>query len=176
MTRKQITTRLLAGALIASAAGANAQDTVEKAVARLVDREGAEAGMVDFTASLGGGVLVNVFVTSGLTPGEHAVHLHEIGACKPDFSAANGHLNPTGREHGYLAENGPHAGDLPNIFAGLDGAAHAHFFAAAVSLDGDDDALLDEDGSAIIVHARADTYQTDTGGDRVLCGVLEPLL
>src|SRR5687767_4651550 len=35
-------------------------------------------------------------VVSGLTPGEHAVHVHEKGDCSaPDASSAGGHFNPS---------------------------------------------------------------------------------
>jgi Cu-Zn family superoxide dismutase len=43
-----------------------------------------------------------------------------------------------------------------------------------VSLDGDA-GLLDNDGSALIVHAGADDYKTDpagNAGDRIACGVV----
>jgi Cu-Zn family superoxide dismutase len=43
-----------------------------------------------------------------------------------------------------------------------------------ISLDGDA-ALLDDDGSALIVHAGADDYKTDpagNAGDRIACGVI----
>ena len=38
-------------------------------------------------------------------------------------------------------------------------------------------ALLDEDGSAIVIHAVADDYKTDpagNAGDRIACGVIAP--
>ena len=38
-------------------------------------------------------------------------------------------------------------------------------------------ALLDEDGSAVVIHAAADDYQTDpagNAGDRIACGVIAP--
>ena len=65
--------------------------------------------------------------------------------------------------------------DLPNIHAGSDGTARADYFTAKVTLaEGDDTSLFDDDGSAIIVHAKPDSYGPDpAAGDRVACGVIE---
>lgn len=151
-----------------------AQET-ERATARLMTAQGEPAGEVSFTQTPNG-VLIEVLVT-GATPGEHAIHLHETGSCEPDFSAAGDHFNPSGKEHGFFNENGPHAGDLPNIFVGVDGAATAHMTNDRVSLGSDGNGLLDADGTAVIVHAQADTYAAEAGaGDRELCGVVEPYI
>jgi superoxide dismutase, Cu-Zn family len=45
-----------------------------------------------------------------------------------------------------------------------------------VTLDAEP-ALLDADGSALVIHARADDYVTDpagNAGDRLACGVVTP--
>ncbi len=43
----------------------------------------------------GTGVVVDITVSaSGLTPGLHGVHLHAVGKCEPDFTAAGGHFDP----------------------------------------------------------------------------------
>ncbi len=120
------------------------------------------------------GVLIELQL-SGLTPGEHALHIHETGRCEPGFSAAGGHYAPEGNAHGFISPDGPHAGDLPNLFFDTDGVAGAHVFNARVSLDGEAAPLLDEDGSALIVHARPDAYEETSGaGGRVACAVIEP--
>ena len=89
------------------------------AVARLVNRDGKPAGTIDF-ATVNRGVLVT-FDLQGLAPGAHAIHLHASGSCdaKTGFTAAGPILTLIpGKQHGYLAEGGPEAGDLPNQFAG----------------------------------------------------------
>lgn len=119
------------------------------------------------------GVLVSVEMT-GLAPGVHGFHIHEIGSCSPDFSAAGGHFAPGGEGHGYMHEGGHHAGDMPNIHAAADGTARADVFNDAITLSaGADNSVMDADGSAIIIHEKGDSYGEDPGaGARVACGVI----
>ena len=135
--------------------------------------DGAEMGVVTLTQGPNG-VLVQADL-QGLTPGAHGFHIHETGACTPDFGAAGDHFNPASTGHGFNHEEGAHAGDLPNVYAGEDGAARADFFTTAVSLAADvENSLFDSDGSAIIVHENPDTYGADAGaGGRVACGIIQ---
>lgn len=113
---------------------------------------------------------------SGAPQGVHAFHIHETGQCEPPaFKSAGGHFNPAKRQHGTKNPRGAHAGDLPNIDVAPDGRATAEMTAANVTLSGGANALLDADGAAVVLHAKADDYRTDpTGnaGDRVACGVI----
>ena len=144
------------------------------ASANLTGPDGAPMGTVTLTQGPHG-VLISADV-SGLSTGAHGFHIHAIGACAPDFAAAGGHFNPGSGGHGFLHEDGAHAGDLPNIHAGAGGAARADYFSDAVTLaEGVDHSVFDDDGSAIIVHAKPDSYGEDAGaGDRVACGVIQP--
>ena len=113
------------------------------------------------------GVTVSVAAV-GLTPGAHGMHVHETGVCDPTtdpaFSSAGGHYNPTGEEHG------DHAGDLGNLTVEEDGTAYFHEETAAFTFD----ELLDEDGSAIVIHAEEDENDPagESYGARIACGVL----
>lgn len=155
-----------------TAAPALAQDAAH---ARLVGPGGEEMGTVTLAQSRDDGVLVQVEAT-GLPSGWHGFHIHEVGQCEPDFSAAGDHYNPDGSGHGFLAEGGHHAGDLPNIHADDSGAARADAFTTRVSLKEDAaNTVFDSDGSAFIVHERPDSYGEDAGaGGRIACGVIEP--
>ena len=109
-------------------------------------------------------------------PGEHAVHIHETGDVSPDFEAAGEHFNPTGAKHGFQNSEGPHAGDLGNINVLADGSSTYLSDNDRVTLSGGGNELLDEDGSALVIHEKPDDYQIDPeggSGDRVAAGVIE---
>jgi Cu-Zn family superoxide dismutase len=112
----------------------------------------------------------------GLQPGRHGLHLHAVGRCEgPDFASAGGHFNPAGRKHGLRSPDGFHAGDLPNLEVGPDGVGAIDAVARGAALDGGAAALLDADGSALVVHAGPDDELTDPAGNsgaRVACGVV----
>jgi superoxide dismutase, Cu-Zn family len=110
-------------------------------------------------------------------PGTRALHLHEVGRCDaPDFESAGDHFAPGDREHGFLNEQGPHAGDLPNVHIPDSGRLSIEIFARGVTLAAGPRSLLDGDGTALVLHERADDYKSDPAGeagDRVACGVVE---
>jgi Cu-Zn family superoxide dismutase len=93
------------------------------------------------------------------------------GKCDPpDFASAGGHWNPTGHQHGMKNPAGPHAGDMPNLDVGSDGRGHLVFTLPGGTYEG----LMDEDGAAIVVHAKPDDLTTDPSGNsggRIACGV-----
>jgi superoxide dismutase, Cu-Zn family len=112
---------------------------------------------------------------SGLTSGGHGFHFHEVGLCEPPFESAGAHYNPAGRQHGLLNAAGAHAGDMPNVYADGNGTARIEVLAPGVTLRGGENALLDGDGTAILVHAGEDDHSTDpsgNSGDRIACAVV----
>lgn len=143
-----------------------------RAAIRLAD--GRDVGSATFQATAAG-VLVTADL-SGLPAGTHAMHFHTVGACTaPDFASAGGHFNPTARAHGFRNAAGPHAGDLPNIHVPEGGMLRVEVVSTSVSLGPGEGTLGDADGSAIVIHALADDYQTDPAGGsgaRIACGVI----
>lgn len=125
------------------------------------------------------GVLIHLNLSekaSGLSPGTHAFHVHEIGKCQPPFKSAGGHFNPSNKQHGFLDKKGKHAGDLPNVYVSENGPLTVEYLVPELSLRGGKANLLDRDGSALVIHERADDYHTDPAGDagdRVACGVID---
>lgn len=118
------------------------------------------------------GVLIDIRL-QGLPAGVHAMHIHETGTCDADngFKGAGGHLAGSNK-HGYLAQGGPHPGDLPNFRVPPDGDVHIEILNNMVTLEGGDHPLLDDDGSALIIHAKADDYMSQpagAAGDRMAC-------
>lgn len=148
-----------------------AASAAEKASANLAGPDGTDRGTVTLTQTPHG-VLVQADL-KGLAPGAHGFHIHTTGSCDPDFKAASGHFNPKGSGHGFTHEGGFHAGDMPNVHAGADGAVRADVFNASVTLTDGDATLFDADGAAIVVHENADSYGESAGaGARVACGVI----
>ena len=121
---------------------------------------------------------VNVALeVENLEEGMHGIHFHEMGMCEaPDFESAGAHFNPTDAMHGMDNPDGPHAGDLPNIEVSDDGTASQEFTAENVSLAiGEENSLLKESGTALVIHAGEDDQTTDPSGDsgdRIACGVV----
>ena len=171
----KIHTRLLAlAALAALAVAAPVAVSADMAAAEMIDTDGAVIGKATFEQTPHG-VLMNVEV-AGLPPGAHGIHLHAVGACTPDFKAATGHINPNGVPHGLRNPEGPDHGDLPNLFVHADGSARAEFFTVLVSVAGGDmPALLDADGSAVIIHENPDDHLSQPiggAGGRIACGIV----
>ena len=158
------------GAAIAAvmAGGASAESG---GMAMLKGQDEQDAGHVILTEGPGGTLFHAELV--GLTPGWHSFHVHEVGSCEEGFDAAGDHYNPDDKGHGLLAEDGAHAGDLPNIHVNANGEAMAEFYSSRLTIADGPAPLMDEDGSAIIIHENADSYQSDAGaGGRVACGVI----
>lgn len=149
------------------------ESAVEKITVNLNNAEGDEVGKVNLEETDGG---VRILLDAANLPkGTHAIHIHETGACeKPDFESAGGHFNPTNASHGTEHEKGAHAGDLPNIEVAEDGTIKEELLAKGVTLKMDqENTLFDSDGSALVIHEKADDYKSQPSGDagdRIACG------
>ena len=73
-----------------------------------------------------------------------------------------------------MSEHGPHAGDMPNLEVPADGKLKVEVLNTLVKLKGET-SIFDDDGAALVIHAKADDYKTDPAGDagdRIACGVI----
>ena len=86
--------------------------------AEITDAQGNVIGDANFTTGVNDSSFVTVQIGlsegSGLEPGEHGVHIHEVGECSaPDFESAGAHYNPTGAQHGPHPATTPRPPDRP---------------------------------------------------------------
>jgi Cu-Zn family superoxide dismutase len=122
---------------------------------------------------------------SKLTPGLHAIHIHETGSCEP-FSSAKGHydgnfdpqVNPEASVNSGLGNHPYHLGDLQNLSVDSDRKGSLYTVTSRVTLSDGLNTLFDQDGSAFIIHELQDKYLPDPptkdapGGPRIACGVI----
>lgn len=144
----------------------------------IINGQGAEAGKATLTQGATG-LLIKV-EAAGLTPGWHGIHIHATGQCEAPFTSAGAHINhgDPKQPHGLLNADGPDDGDLPNVFADAKGAVNAEVFTTRARLAdaGPGQWLLDDDGSALVIHANADDHSSQPiggAGDRVACAVIK---
>jgi len=168
----------LGAALSLTACAQNETSSPDKTLSQtILSADGTALGSLVLEDLGAGGTKVSVKVM-GISPGAHAMHFHEIGRCDaPDFTSSGGHYNPTSAAHGHKMADGPHAGDMMNVEVAADGTGTFVVTNARVSINGDHDlpALLDGDGTALILHAGEDDYVTQpTGaaGGRIGCAVI----
>ena len=176
-----------APAVTGSVGAALASVTAE---AKLLTPNGEQIGIVDFAVN--GSVVTVTAMVNNLPPGFKGFHLHSIGKCDPnspdpkdpsrvgDFLSAGGHLGAESAAHP------GHQGDLTSLQVRGDGSAQLVTTTDAFDMD----AVLDADGSAVIVHAGPDnftnipnryapdgpdamTQATGDSGGRAACGVVQ---
>ena len=130
-------------------------------------------GKATFT-QVGQAVMVNIEIKN-VSPGPHAVHIHEKGDCSaPDGTSAGGHWNPTNVAHGKWGVGEFHLGDIGNIAVGEDGTGSIELTTELWELGTGSD--IDVVGKSIIVHADADDFVSQPSGNagaRIGCGVIE---
>lgn len=186
---------LTAAALVPLQAGAGA---TPRARAQLIDAGFRPVGTVLFVPVPGGKTRVTYAIhATALSAGLYGFHVHTVGVCDPRqqalpgtsaFAGAGSHFKGSGANHG------SHDGDMPPVLIMADGRASGTFVTDRLDLaeliDRPDGAPTGGDGSAVMLHARADNlgniptrYSTSSGagpdaatlgtgdaGDRFACG------
>ena len=158
---------------------ADEMTTVSTASGRILNRDREEVGIVSFQQGPEGVVVTIEADLSAGTGQWHGAHLHQVGDCSnDDFTSSGGHINPGGNAHGFLNADGPDNADLPNVWLNTDGTMRAQAYTTRVSVDGQTDApaLLDADGSALVIHESQDDMEAQPiggAGARILCAVIE---
>ena len=157
---------------------ASAQTAPEARTSSLKGANGQVIGQVTVTAAPNG-VILRV-QTKGLAPGWHGMHFHEKADCSdPAFKGAGGHIHAkTPVVHGMLNADFNDAGDLPNLYINADGSGTVELYSTLVTLNrsGARPALLDADGSALVIHANPDDYKSQPiggAGERVACAPIQ---
>jgi Cu-Zn family superoxide dismutase len=164
---------VLAHADLGPASGSNASGTVTITAAGAGGHggamgKGADSMPMDMASPMpmGGGLHLEVSAT-GLSPGVHGFHVHEVGDCSaPDASSAKGHFNPAGKPHG------SHAGDLPDLTADASGAARLSVDVSGLDLGDGPNSIA---GRAFVIHADPDDRHSQPAGNsgkRIACGVI----
>ncbi len=133
-------------------------------------------GDVSFTDENGQITMVASF--SGLSPGEHAIHIHEKADCSSDDGkSTGGHWNPTMEPHGkWGVAEGFHKGDIGNFEADENGNGSITFTTDQWCLGCEDD-TKNVIGKAVIVHQGVDDFTSQpsgAAGARISCtGIIQ---
>ena len=170
-SKKRMSMLVGAALLFSLISTANAQ---ERARADLKNANGKIVGTATLRQTREG-VSISIQIMD-LAPGLHAVHIHSIGQCEgPAFASAGGHFNPLNMKHGLKSPDGPHAGDLPDLYVNKDRKGRYQVLIQTVTLDAGKLSIDDTDGKSIVIHATADDNLTDpagSSGDRIACAVI----
>jgi len=114
---------------------------------------------------------------TGLSPGHHGFHIHQLGDMEHGCKSMKGHFNPYQIRHGGPEDTYRHVGDLGNIIAGDDGVAIIEMEDSQLSLNGLNNII----GRGLVIHAGRDdmgkggdegSLKTGNAGGRVACAVI----
>jgi len=153
------------------------QPSIQTFEGLIVGAKGENIGKLTIRSGENASVVRIVIQAGGLSPGWHGTHFHQVGDCSDvgKFELSKGHVNHDAAKHGLLNPDGPEVGDLPNIFATADGSVNTEVSSESIILTGEE-ALKDNDGSALVIHAGEDDHASQpigNAGARVACAVIK---
>jgi Cu-Zn family superoxide dismutase len=176
MTKSLFLSSLFALAIAGStlARGGTATRQGKPVVVKLSDAKGDSIGTATLSPDAAGVKIALAIM--GLSPGEHAIHVHQTAKCEgPAFTSAGGHFNPEQKQHGKDNPQGPHAGDMPNFTVDSTGRSRDTVVAPGVTLGDGPHSVFTGGGTALVVHEKADDLKSDPAGNagaRIACGVI----
>ena len=166
---------LLIAVLIANGCKDDSSETITAVAEMIATNSSGLSGTVTFTEAEDGQVTMEATI-SGITPGEHAIHIHAIGDCSAaDGTSAGGHWNPTNEDHGVWGTAPFHRGDIGNITIDADGNGTISRTTDLWCI-GCGDEEKDIVGKGMIIHEGPDDFSSQpsgAAGPRVGCGVIE---
>ncbi len=174
---KKVLLSAFAALAIVSGCKTNKSDQSRNSVmVKLEPKSGSSVGGIATFKEHNGRVTLDVRL-SGLTPGVHAIHIHEKADCSSaDGSSAGGHWNPTFKKHGKWGEGEYHKGDIGNFTADASGNAKINMSTDEWCI-GCGDQTKDILNKGLIVHEKADDFTTqptgNAGGRQACAGIIK---
>ncbi|GAA5815390.1 hypothetical protein MFLAVUS_008898 [Mucor flavus] len=169
-------TLALATSLLVSAfSSISAQEL--KAIAYVSAANSEVTGTISFSQEFKHGptwVYANI---TGLTPGDHGLHIHQFGDLSNGCISTGPHYNPHNETHGGPEAEVRHVGDFGNIVAQENGIAILNITTNSLELCGKKSII----GRGIVVHENIDdlglggtplSNSTGNAGGRIACGVI----
>ncbi len=146
------------------------------ATADLRDRGGKSIATAEFSEEPDQVLVTLTFPRQSPLTGTHAIHIHAGNRCTPpDFSDTGAIFNPYGKQHGLRNQNGPMAGDLPDIVLGDTGLVRYTVAAPLATLKPGPASLLGSNGTSIAIDTGQDDNTSQPAGNSgsiIACGVI----